>query len=171
MEADTLTHKTCSTCQTYKSIDEFNTRGRNNPHLYHSQCKECSRKRTRRYREKNVNTRLWSSAKMRAKTLTLPFNIEVSDVVVPDFCPVLGMPIDPTYNRRSDNSPSVDRVVPSLGYVKGNVVVISWRANRLKSDASVDELRRIASFYDQFNPLVGGSNAKEVHRVAEAHLA
>jgi hypothetical protein len=107
--------------------------------------------------------RLWSSVKNRANRLGLPFDLSPSDIIIPTHCPILGIVIDPSYTKRSDNSPSVDRVVPSRGYVKGNVVVISWRANRLKSDASVDELRRIASFYDQFVPPVGGSNVQEIN--------
>lgn len=46
-----------------------------------------------------------------------------------------------------NNSPSLDRIRNELGYVRGNVIVISNRANRLKSDASIEELRDIASFY------------------------
>ncbi|WP_145960516.1 hypothetical protein [Novosphingobium meiothermophilum] len=48
------------------------------------------------------------------------------------------------------NSPSLDRIEPELGYVPGNTIVISNRANRLKSDATIDELRAIASFYATF---------------------
>lgn len=171
MEGDTLRHKTCRTCHQTRPIDEFNTRGNKTRHLHHSQCKSCSAERTRRYREKNVEARLWSSAKMRAKTLGLPFNLDVSDIIVPSHCPVLGILIDPSYRRRSENSPSIDRAIPSLGYVSGNVVVISWRANRLKSDASVDELRRIASYYEQFIQQVGVPHAANDNRVVPQSVA
>jgi hypothetical protein len=46
-----------------------------------------------------------------------------------------------------DASPELDRIVPSLGYVKGNVLVVSRRANRIKTDATVEELQQVASFY------------------------
>jgi hypothetical protein len=58
-------------------------------------------------------------------------------------------------NGRTPSSPSLDRIVPSLGYVPGNVVVVSWKVNRIKCDASVDDLRKIADFYEK---LCGGRN-------------
>lgn len=73
----------------------------------------------------------------------------MTDVTVPQYCPILGLELQPGVGRTHDASPTLDRIVPERGYVPGNVVVISMRANRLKSDAAVDELRRIASFYDQ----------------------
>ena len=57
---------------------------------------------------------------------------------IPDVCPVLGIPLDQDpkgKGERSDNSPSLDKFIPSLGYVKGNIHIISWRANHLKNDA------------------------------------
>lgn len=47
----------------------------------------------------------------------------------------------------NDNSPNLDRIVNALGYVKGNVIVVSARANRLKSDSTLDELRKLIEFY------------------------
>lgn len=46
-------------------------------------------------------------------------------------------------------SPSIDRIVPELGYVPGNIAIISWRANDLKKDATADEMRRIADWIDK----------------------
>jgi hypothetical protein len=48
---------------------------------------------------------------------------------------------------QNDFSPSIDRIIPSLGYVRGNVVIVSMRANRIKTDATDAELRRVAKFY------------------------
>lgn len=52
----------------------------------------------------------------------------------------------------SDMSPSLDRLIPSKGYVKGNVVVVSWRANRLKNNASLADLRALVDFYELVLP-------------------
>ena len=82
----------------------------------------------------------------------MEFNIEPSDVVVPDVCPVLGINLVRSQRKRGhklDSSPSLDRIRNDKGYIKGNVVVVSFRANRLKSDASADELLRVANFYSQ----------------------
>ncbi|WP_295842584.1 hypothetical protein [uncultured Xanthomonas sp.] len=91
--------------------------------------------------------RLWSSAKNRARQAGVPFDLEPADVVIPERCPVLDIPLSTECGKRSEGTASIDRIVPSLGYVKGNVVVTSWRANRLKNDASLDELRRLFEFY------------------------
>lgn len=72
--------------------------------------------------------------------------------MVPSHCPILGLPLFVMVGTKGGgpNSPSLDKIEPSRGYVPGNVIVISNRANRLKSDASVEELRAIASFYATF---------------------
>lgn len=93
------------------------------------------------------------NAKERAKRSNLPFEITKRDIVWPECCPVLGIPLNylgGSIGPASD-SPSLDRVDPRLGYVKGNVMVISVRANRLKGDCvDGDELRRIAFYIDLF---------------------
>ena len=55
------------------------------------------------------------------------------------------------YSNATEGSPSVDRIDPNGGYVRGNIVVVSWRANRLKGNAMVNELRAIADFYEQLD--------------------
>ena len=78
----------------------------------------------------------------------LDFNLEYQDIVIPRRCPVLGIPLKTGGRLRSEiaNSPSVDRVDNQRGYVKGNIRVISHRANSLKSDATLDELRRVCRY-------------------------
>lgn len=88
------------------------------------------------------------NARHRAKAAGVPFTITKNDIVIPTHCPILGIPLVHQIGRGGgDSSPSLDKVRPELGYVPGNVIVISQRANRLKSDASIKELRDIASFY------------------------
>ena len=73
----------------------------------------------------------------------IPFNIDVSDLVIPDVCPVLQIPLVLGAGVNAPNLPSVDRIRGELGYVKGNVRVISYRANLLKSDDTFDEHRLV----------------------------
>lgn len=91
---------------------------------------------------------LYYNAKARAKRDGLPFTIKKKDLVIPSHCPILGIPLFTAKGRGGkDNSPSLDRIRGDLGYVDGNTIIISNRANRIKSDASIGELRDIASFY------------------------
>jgi len=62
------------------------------------------------------------------------FDLSDGDLVVPEKCPVLGIPLFRTRGKVADNTPTVDRLIGHLGYVRGNVSVISWRANCLKRD-------------------------------------
>lgn len=95
---------------------------------------------------------LLRAAQFRAKLRGVPFNLELGDIQIPEFCPVLGIKLESQNCRAAPNSPSVDRIIPRLGYVKGNVVVISWRANSLKRDATVEEIVRMGEFYAKFCP-------------------
>ena len=83
---------------------------------------------------------LWERARRRAQQRGVQFSLPRNEVAVPDSCPVLGIPLL-TGRQRSENSPSLDRIVPSRGYVAGNVRVISDRANRIKGDRDLGQLR------------------------------
>lgn len=85
------------------------------------------------------------NARSRARRKGIDFEITSDDFIIPTECPVLGIPME-SREKRHDGSPTLDRVDNRLGYVKGNVVVISWRANRIKSDATLEELERIVAF-------------------------
>mgnify|MGYP003582315793 CR=1 FL=1 len=97
----------------------------------------------------NREKAMLSSARYRAKKKSLEFNITSDDVVIPERCPVFGFLMETSSEiGRSDASPSLDRIDNSLGYIKGNVIVVSWLANRLKNDASPQQLRTVANFYE-----------------------
>jgi transposase-like protein len=88
--------------------------------------------------------------KKRAKKDGLPFDLEPSDLAkIPEYCPVLGIPLQKSRLERggaADNAPSVDKFIPELGYVKTNINIISYRANRFKSDGTPDEWKKIAEW-------------------------
>ncbi|SKB50487.1 hypothetical protein SAMN05660880_01353 [Luteibacter sp. 22Crub2.1] len=71
--------------------------------------------------------------------------------MIPLHCPVLGLPLYRNSGgaAQGPNSPSLDRIDPALGYVQGNVKVISSRANAIKSNASPEELLRVAAYYQE----------------------
>jgi len=86
---------------------------------------------------------LFHSARSRAKRFGVPFNLTQADIVVPTHCPVLGIPLD---FSSKECVPTLDKIIPALGYIAGNVAVISMRANRLKSDATAEELRKLLDY-------------------------
>ncbi len=88
---------------------------------------------------------LWRTRE-RAEKLGIPFNLTVEDCVVPKVCPVLGLPLKVGGGRNCPTSPSLDKIIPSKGYVKGNVRVISWRANEIKGNATADELAKVLRY-------------------------
>ena len=101
----------------------------------------------------NLPLVLLRAAKNRAKIKKLEFSITLTDIQIPNICPVLGITIfyKQTGSQPNPNSPSIDRIDNSKGYTSDNIIVISRRANVLKNDATMDELRKIISFYDNFS--------------------
>ena len=94
------------------------------------------------YRKKFPIRQLLTQTKCRAKKFGIPFNLQEEDIVVPTHCPLLGIPLLPkgTTGLRPDGLMTIDKIDPKKGYVKGNVWIISFRANRIKYDASLEEL-------------------------------
>ena len=86
------------------------------------------------------------SARARAKRDGRSFDITKSDISVPNYCPVLGIKLEVSEGKFTDSSPSLDRIDNSKGYVKGNIQVISNRANALKKDATVEELEALLDY-------------------------
>lgn len=105
---------------------------------------------TYRYSSKErYATALWSCCKLRAKKKDLPFEINKSDIQIPEICPVLGIPLVVKQGGRQNGTPTVDRIKPELGYIQGNITVISWRANRLKNDATLEEMQAVLKYMCQ----------------------
>jgi hypothetical protein len=103
---------------------------------------------------------LWQSARTRAARKGLIFEIEISDIVIPTNCPVLGFPLTsgagkskgkPKWSAQPD-APSLDRIDSRKGYVRGNVWVISWRANAIKNSATPAELIALGRALERLGP-------------------
>jgi len=96
--------------------------------------------------------RIWCNVKKRAKKDGTLFSLKIEEIPeIPKVCPVLGVKIKE--NNKSaplDSSPSMDRINPILGYVRGNVRIISNRANRIKSDSTIEELKLILSDMERY---------------------
>ena len=91
---------------------------------------------------------LYRIAKCRAKRKGLDFNIELCDLKLPTECPLLEVPMG--QHLSLDYHFSLDRIDSTKGYIKGNVMVISHRANRLKNNATSKELFLLAKNLAKF---------------------
>lgn len=111
-------------------------------------CWECHRQRKQDSYRRNLPRQLWLSAKKRAERDGTPFSILPEHIAVPSHCPALGLPLSVSHTGSggTDYSPTLDRIIPELGYVPGNVAVISGRANRAKNDLTCVELEALLDY-------------------------
>jgi hypothetical protein len=115
-------------------------------------CKPCNSKRV--IKGTPAQSKMLARAKGRAKEKGLPFDITKDDLQIPAVCPVLGIGLVITEGKSGafKNSPSLDKIVPELGYVKGNVRVISQLANQMKGAATAEELHAFADWIKENVP-------------------
>ena len=111
-----------------------------------SWCRLCSGERLHNV---PIATAMFWAAKNRAKMKGIKFFIGVEDIVVPEVCPVLGIPLYTSRGKARPNSPSLDRIRNEKGYVPGNVRVISYRANLIKNNATAEELRGVLRYIER----------------------
>lgn len=168
----TIDKRVCNQCLVEQPASQFSWKGEGHKRLT-SRCHSCRRKnykenpnvarersksyywdnreiisaRQRVIRQLNAERRMLAQAKRRATEKNIPFDLVLDDIKIPDFCPVLLIPLKFGVGRPAGNSPSLDRVIPELGYVRGNVIVVSYRANTIKSDATAEEIMAVANFY------------------------
>lgn len=152
--------KECNKCGERKTLDSFRIRSDNGKHR--NDCRECERNPPKRKRGRpkgtnqrecdtptgdTISKRMLSGAKHRAKEKGLAFDLELSDVYIPAICPVLKLPLIPSSEGfLTDNSPTLDRQLPHLGYTKGNVKVISNLANRIKTNANSIQIKAVLEY-------------------------
>ena len=106
-----------------------------------------------RREEAYVLTSLLKGAKKRAKIKELPFDLTMEwlETIIVSYCPITLQPIDWIKEQVVDgkagpNSPSIDKVIPELGYVQSNCAIISHRGNMIKSNGTIDEHRRVVQY-------------------------
>ncbi len=109
-----------------------------------------TRKAAKDWIDNNYERWLLRQVKLRAKKSNIPFDLTIDDIVIPKRCPVLGIVLKRGEGHSCDNSPTVDRVDAKGGYIKGNVAIISRKANSLKGFATAAQHRRIAEWMEEF---------------------
>lgn len=158
--------KVCTKCKEEKTLKEFyQTNTTKDGYTYN--CISCYLKYRKEHREHNKNYmanlrnikgeeikeykkdlwknmnpihRMLQQARGRSKRRNIEFNLIDSDLDMPEFCPLLNCPF---VNGKKDNyeqTPSLDRIDPNKGYIKGNVQILSKRANTMKNNATKEEL-------------------------------
>lgn len=146
----------CKKCD-YRNKEEWRTDNRDRVNRNERERKKVSpvakdkqkrdKAKERAKKSEDHSYRLWCYARSRYNKYGVPFDIEPEDIVVPEFCPVLGVKLEKGEGTVQHCSPSLDRIIPALGYVKGNIVVVSHRANTMKNDATVAQLGMLYEFY------------------------
>jgi hypothetical protein len=136
-------YKICPNCSKSKGSLEFDICSGAADGLQ-SWCRGCS---SAKY-HKQTSRQLLVQARTRAKKLGIEFTLTISEIEIPEKCPVLGIDLYTNKGKAGYNSPSLDRIDSTKGYVPGNVKVISYRANWLKGNANIEEVRSILKYME-----------------------
>jgi len=165
-------YKKCSICKQFKAPTDFNFSNYTSTNIG-SSCKSCHNERNRNKRidyknktkeqkevilQQNKNSRtkrknyiLLQQAKNRAIKFNLEFTLSIEDIIIPNICPVLGVELKLDNIKLSDNSPTIDRIDNTKGYTKNNIKIISWRANRIKNNSTIEDLLLILNYMKKEN--------------------
>lgn len=146
--------RVCADCGENKALMMFSWVERDDASKGHRDvCKRCSK--NRKQRERNERSwrddavgRMLMNSRQRAKKAGLEHTLTREDVIIPEFCPVLGIKLHTEDRKAKFAAPSIDRIDNNKGYTPDNTVVISVRANLLKKDATLTEMRALVKFYD-----------------------
>lgn len=141
-------HKKCRVCDRVKPFSDFH-KNENGKQLFGlaSDCKECRKKKSKDdwlKNKLNIKKTMINRSKSRAVKKGVAFTITEDDIDIPEKCPVFHHAFilnDPDWTY------SLDRIIPELGYISGNVIVISNKANIIKNNATPDEILAVGNFY------------------------
>jgi ribosomal protein L37AE/L43A len=146
--------KDCRKCLMRKIGLAYGKKRRANP-TGKTQKEHDKKSREKRFKENPFEFRLkrtLSACKTRAKRFNVPFSINLQDLIdmfpADNLCPVLKVPFVWGTKKDHNLSPSVDRIIPELGYVKGNIKFISYKANRIKNDSNVQILKNLIEYME-----------------------
>lgn len=145
--------KICTKCKTESDLFGSNKATKDK---LDSWCKICKNKQNNNRRDIEWRTKLGHLSKIlnqrkcEARKKNIPYDIDAEYAlsIAQDVCPVLGIKLSwgERKGNATDSSPSLDKFVPELGYVKGNVAWISFKANTIKSNANAEEIQAVANW-------------------------
>lgn len=146
----------CTKCNQELPVSEFGRKKSNvarGGYQYH--CKSCRNKDQqemyrkdisksaeilKRSRENNKIVHWFNGKRQNARKDGIDFDIDLEDVPIPEKCPLIGIKLEFGKGKPWAHSPTIDRIDPEKGYIKGNVWVVSHKANTMKSNATLDEV-------------------------------
>ena len=158
--------KICNKCNEHQPLSEFTKRTDTKDGLDYK-CKSCKKE----YDDNVCRFKVWFIAKRaKSKRLGIEFTIKPEDipgvkiretiteangrkytsweaVEYPKVCPVLGIELDWGMNGNQPNSPSLDRIDPTKGYIPGNVMIMSGLANAMKQNATPEQLKQFSRYH------------------------
>lgn len=138
--------RVCRACGQKKPYTEYCDHIVNGKVYKHVKCNECRAEGLSIYRREHPRKRLLYSARARAKRYGREFDLIEDDIIIPERCPILDIKLKLHTKRRCEESPTIDRIDNDRGYTKDNIVVCSWRANRMKNGFSLEELEKLVNF-------------------------
>lgn len=172
-----MTTKVCTKCNKEKDVEEFYSHKTNSSQC--KQCQRDYRKEWRKnhpgydkikskkwyYSNQERNKKYYENkpwykiiiqlAKKRAKKSGIPFNLDeeyLQSIYPKDgLCPLLRIPLTKNREFSGPNSITLDRIIPQLGYIKGNVQILSHKANTAKSNLTLDEMKLLVSNWELSN--------------------
>jgi hypothetical protein len=154
--------KICRTCKEELSLELFPKSNQSGNGL-HAHCKKCwSARKASDYKKRwFVYQARLKKAECKKKGLPYDLTPDYLKSIWTEACPVFGTTFV-MFDKTSSQSPALDRIIPDLGYVKGNVVYISARANRIKYDATAEELRLVLKYVEGATTISQESTPKRV---------
>jgi hypothetical protein len=147
--------KQCSCCKEILTLYNFSKENKKHWKGLRAKCRGCYNLEMKKNYFKNPIPQMLYNAKTRAKQKNLPFDIDADYLksIFPkdNMCPALNIPFQMGYlnedKKNRDQSPSLDRIIPEKGYVKGNLVFVCDIVNKIKSNSTTEIIEKVLIFY------------------------
>lgn len=129
----------CKWCEKFKTLEEFAKHPQCKNGIDTGRCLACKNEMSKAsYYNSGREKKIFNRARSRSVKKGVPFSLTMEDIVVPEVCPVFGVPFDDDH--------SIDRMEPHKGYTSDNVNIISLRANTVKGNATPEELEAVVAW-------------------------
>ena len=156
-----LNTKKCNKCNKVLTLNNFSKRISKKWKGLRAVCRDCENLRMKNNYNNSPIPQILSNAKIRAKYKNIEFNIDTKYLksIFPkdNMCPVLNVHFKFGYmnedKKNKDYAPSLDRILPEKGYVRGNLIFVCNIVNRVKSDSSIEILEKTLNFYKKYHEL------------------